>query len=166
MAEPRARQARPGRPLAHALEGITVLGLGNFLAGPFGPMLLGDLGATVYKLESPEGDQMRPITFPFNGCRHAKIDVCADLKTPEGREIAHRLVSCGLEHELGGEGNPPVWYRFGMCDQACAFQSAVAVLMVLYWCEGQGPFVDTSIVGYSPAEIDDLRRRGGTTWSS
>ena len=32
--------------------------------------------------------------------------------------------SCGLEHELGGEGNPPVWYRFGMCDQACACQSA------------------------------------------
>ena len=28
--------------------------MGNFLAGPFGPMLLGDLGATVYKLESPK----------------------------------------------------------------------------------------------------------------
>ena len=55
-AEPRARSSRPSkRPLAHALEGIKVLDLGNFLAGPFGPMLLGDLGATVYKLESPKG---------------------------------------------------------------------------------------------------------------
>jgi crotonobetainyl-CoA:carnitine CoA-transferase CaiB-like acyl-CoA transferase len=54
----------------------------------------------------------------------------------------------GCELELGGEGNPPVWYRFGMCDQACAFQSAIAVLMALYWRErtGQGQFVDTSII--------------------
>jgi crotonobetainyl-CoA:carnitine CoA-transferase CaiB-like acyl-CoA transferase len=205
--DPRARRVGPAkRPLAHALEGIKVLDIGNFLAGPFGPMLLGDLGAKVYKLESPEGDQMRPITMPFNGCQRGKFDVCADLKTPEGLEIAHRLIrsvdvvhhnmrpgvaerlgvdyatakrlnpkiiychttmwgsdgprstwpgfdqlgqsSCGLEYELSGEGNPPVWYRFGMCDQACACQSLVAVLLALYWREktGEGQLVDTSIV--------------------
>ena len=82
---PRARGARPAkRPLTHALEGIKVLDLGNFLAGPFGPMLLGDLGATVYKLESPEGDQMRAVTQPFNGCQRGKLDIVVDLKTPEG----------------------------------------------------------------------------------
>ncbi len=56
--------------------------------------------------------------------------------------------SCGCEYELGGEGNPPVWYRFGMCDQICACQSAVAVLMALYWRDrtGEGQFVDTSII--------------------
>ena len=203
----RAREPRPAkRPLAHALEGIKVLDLGNFLAGPFGPMLLGDLGATVYKLESPQGDQMRPVTEPFNGCQRGKLDVVVDLKTTEGQEIAHRLIrhvdvvhhnmrpgvaerlgvdyetakrlnpkvvychttmwgndgpratwpgfdqlaqaSCGLEHELGGEGNGPNWYRFGMCDQACAVQSTLAVLMALYWRErtGEGQRVDTSIV--------------------
>ena len=198
--------ASPAPAPRHALEGIKVLDLGNFLAGPFGPMLLGDLGATVYKLEAPDGDQMRPVTKPFNGCSRGKLDVVADLKTPEGREIAQRLIrevdvvhhnmrpgvaerlgvdyetarrlnpkiiycqttmwgidgprrdwpgfdqlgqsSCGCEHELGGEGNPPVWYRFGMCDQVCASQSAVAVLMALYWRDrtGEGQFVDTSIV--------------------
>ena len=203
----RARAARPAkRPISHALEGIKILDLGNFLAGPFGPMLLGDLGATVYKLESPQGDQMRPVTQPFNGCQRGKLDVVADLKQPEGLEIAHRLMrevdvvhhnmrpgvaerlgvdyetakrlnptviychttmwgndgpratwpgfdqlaqsSCGLEQELGGEGNGPNWYRFGMCDQACAVQSALAVLMGLYWRErtGEGQLVDTSIV--------------------
>ena len=206
-AEPRARAVRPPkRPLAHALDGVKVLDLGNFLAGPFGPMLLGDLGATVYKLESPQGDQMRPVTQPFNGCQRGKLDIVADLKTPEGLEIAHRLIrdvdvvhhnmrpgvaerlgvdyltakrlnpsviychttmwgndgpratwpgfdqlgqsSCGLELELGGESNPPNWYRFGMCDQGCAVQSALAVLMALYWRErtGEGQMVDTSIV--------------------
>jgi crotonobetainyl-CoA:carnitine CoA-transferase CaiB-like acyl-CoA transferase len=56
--------------------------------------------------------------------------------------------SCGLEQELGGEGNGPNWYRFGMCDQACAVQSVLAVLMALYWRErtGVGQLVDTSIV--------------------
>ena len=203
-AHARARPAK--RPVSHALEGIKILDLGNFLAGPFGPMLLGDLGATVYKLESPQGDQMRPVTQPFNGCQRGKLDVVADLKQPEGLEIAHRLMrevdvvhhnmrpgvaerlgvdyvtakrlnptviychttmwgndgpratwpgfdqlaqsSCGLEQELGGEGNGPNWYRFGMCDQACAVQSALAVLMALYWRErtGEGQLVDTSIV--------------------
>ncbi len=201
-----AAERRGSRPLNHALEGIKVLDLGNFLAGPFGPMLLGDLGATVYKLESPDGDQMRFVTKPFNGCQRGKLDVVADLKTPEGLEIAHRLIrevdvvhhnmrpgvaerlgidyemakrlnpsviycqttmwgidgprrdwpgfdqlgqaSCGCEYELGGDGNPPVWYRFGMCDQVCACQSAVAVLMALYWRDltGEGQFVDTSII--------------------
>jgi crotonobetainyl-CoA:carnitine CoA-transferase CaiB-like acyl-CoA transferase len=205
--EPRARTMRPAkRSLAHALEGVEVLDMGNFLAGPFGPMLLGDLGATVYKLESPDGDQMRHVTQPFNGCQRGKLDIVADLKTPEGLEIAHRLIrrvdvvhhnmrpgvaerlgvdyatakklnpsiiychttmwgndgpraswpgydqlaqsSCGLEYDLGGEGNPPNWYRFGMCDQGCATQSALAVLMALYWRErtGEGQMVDTSIV--------------------
>jgi len=203
----RALAAAPAkRPHDFALDGIKVLDMGNFLAGPFGPMLLGDLGATVYKLESPEGDQMRHIDGPFNGCQRGKIDVVVDLKTPEGVEIAHRLISevdvvhhnmrpgvaerlgvdyetarklnpeviycqttmwgltgprrnwpgfdqlgqstSGCELELGGDGNPPVWYRFGMCDQSCAFQSAVAVLLALFWREktGQGQFVDTSII--------------------
>jgi crotonobetainyl-CoA:carnitine CoA-transferase CaiB-like acyl-CoA transferase len=206
-AEERARAIRTAkRPLAYALEGIKVLDMGNFLAGPFGPMLLGDLGATVYKLESPDGDQMRLVTQPFNGCQRGKLDIVVDLKTPEGLEIAHRLIkavdvvhhnmrpgvaerlgvdyetakklnpsviychttmwgndgpratwpgfdqlaqsSCGLEMELGGDGNPPNWYRFGMCDQGCAVQSALAVLMALYWRErtGEGQLVDSSIV--------------------
>ena len=205
--EQRARTIGPAkRSLAHTLEGVQVLDLGNFLAGPFGPMLLGDLGATVYKLESPDGDQMRHVTQPFNGCQRGKLDIVADLKTPQGLEIAHRLIrqvdvvhhnmrpgvaerlgvdyatakklnpsviychttmwgsdgpraswpgydqlaqsSCGLEYELGGQGNPPNWYRFGMCDQGCATQSALAVLMALYWRErtGDGQMVDTSIV--------------------
>jgi crotonobetainyl-CoA:carnitine CoA-transferase CaiB-like acyl-CoA transferase len=203
----RAREARVAkRPLRHALEGIKVLDFGNFLAGPFAAMLLADLGATVYKLESPEGDQMRFARMPFNGCQRGKLDIAVDLKTPEGLEIAHRLArevdvvhhnnrpgvaerlgmdyatlsainpslvychttmwgpdgpraswpgfdqlgqaSCGCEIELGGEGNPPMWYRFGMCDAACACQSAVGVLLALYWREktGQGQVVDTSIV--------------------
>ena len=58
---------------------------------------------------------------------------------------------CGLEWEqgavpAGGEG--PQWYRFGQCDHANAFQSAVAVLQALYHRDktGQGQYVDTCIL--------------------
>ena len=43
----------------HALEGVVVLDLGQYLAGPFGPMILADLGAEVIKVEPVTGDAMR-----------------------------------------------------------------------------------------------------------
>ena len=42
------------------LDGVRVLELGNFIAGPYAAMLLADMGAEVVKIEPPEtGDQMR-----------------------------------------------------------------------------------------------------------
>ena len=55
---------------------------------------------------------------------------------------------CGCEWEAGGEGNGPVWYRFGMCDTGNAFQSVIGVLLALYHRErtGEGQFVDTNLL--------------------
>ena len=52
-----------------ALEGITLVDFGQYLAGPFGPMILGDLGAEIIKVEPVTGDGMRMATKPFFGCR-------------------------------------------------------------------------------------------------
>ena len=42
------------------LSGIRVIDLGRVIAGPLGPMLLGDMGADVIKVEHPQrGDDLR-----------------------------------------------------------------------------------------------------------
>ncbi len=41
------------------LEGIRVIELGAFIAGPFATRILADFGAEVIKVESPKGDQIR-----------------------------------------------------------------------------------------------------------
>ena len=41
------------------LDGLLIADFSRVLAGPYCTMLLGDLGATVIKVESPEGDDTR-----------------------------------------------------------------------------------------------------------
>ena len=95
----RALESNPPKPLgppqprrlAHPLQGVNVLDLGNFLAGPFGPMVMADLGADVIKLEPVEGDPMRSSAKAFFACQRGKRSIAVDLKTPEGVEICHKL---------------------------------------------------------------------------
>lgn len=82
------------------LEGIRVLDLTTMMAGPFGSMILGDLGAEVIKIEPPgQGDATR--TFPpyfhqgvsayFLSLNRNKRSVTIDLKKERGKEIFYRL---------------------------------------------------------------------------
>jgi crotonobetainyl-CoA:carnitine CoA-transferase CaiB-like acyl-CoA transferase len=75
------------------LEGVKVLDLGNFLAGPFGPMQLADLGAEVIKLESATGDPMRHVEWSFVGCQRGKRSIAIDLKSPDARPALEALVN-------------------------------------------------------------------------
>ena len=47
------------------LDNIVVLDLSRILAGPFSTQILLDLGATVWKIESPWGDDTRKWGPPF-----------------------------------------------------------------------------------------------------
>jgi formyl-CoA transferase len=82
-----------------ALEGITVLDLTSYIAGPFATMLLGDLGARVIKIENPdEGDPFRtqkneprdysPLFRSFN---RNKQSLTLNLRADEGRNIFLQL---------------------------------------------------------------------------
>ena len=73
------------------LEGVKVLDFGIYFSGPYSPRLLADLGADVIKLESLEGDLLRPTVKPFNAAARGKRSIAVDLKNPDGLAVAHRL---------------------------------------------------------------------------
>jgi crotonobetainyl-CoA:carnitine CoA-transferase CaiB-like acyl-CoA transferase len=82
------------------LDGVKVLDLCSYLAGPYGCTLLADFGADVIKIESPQGDMLRQ--FPsslegesrfFLGTNRGKRALALDLKQPEGLGILHRMVA-------------------------------------------------------------------------
>ena len=83
-------------------EGVRVLDLSRMLAGPYGSMLMADLGAEVIKIEEPDGgDPMRQMGPPFlpNGesayflaINRNKKSVALDLTKAEGRQVFYDLV--------------------------------------------------------------------------
>jgi formyl-CoA transferase len=87
-----------------ALEGLLVLDVGSFIAGPCAATVMGDFGARVIKVEPPEGgDPHRRIrelpglptsehNYPWLLDSRNKQSLAVDLKRPEGREILLPLV--------------------------------------------------------------------------
>lgn len=82
------------------LGGVKVLDFTRVHAGPFASMVLADLGATVLKIERPEGDESRHMSrFSYSSMsaffvasNRNKGSRVLDLATPEGRERVMELV--------------------------------------------------------------------------
>jgi crotonobetainyl-CoA:carnitine CoA-transferase CaiB-like acyl-CoA transferase len=83
------------------LSGVRVVDLAHMLAGGYGSMLLGDLGAEMIKIEPLEiGDRTRLLGPPFVegesgyflGINRNKKSVALDLRQEEGRQVLHDLV--------------------------------------------------------------------------
>ena len=86
-----------------ALEGVRVLELGNYMAGPYAGTLLADMGADVVKIEAPgNGDYSRGLG-PFargspDGAGFLRLDrnkrsAALDLKSDAGRQAFLRIVA-------------------------------------------------------------------------
>lgn len=85
--EPRIRHLGGRGPL----EGLRVVDFGALIAGPYGSKLLGDLGASVIKVEPLGGEQNRLFMRGYIGANRGKRPICIDLKSPEGRDIAQAI---------------------------------------------------------------------------
>lgn len=83
------------------LSGVRIVDLTQMLAGPYGSMVLADLGAEVIKIEDPHGgDPTRRIGPPFVegesgyflSINRNKRSVALDLRTFDGRQVLYDLV--------------------------------------------------------------------------
>lgn len=90
------KQAEPVR----VLDGIRVLDLGRFIAGPFCAALLGDYGADVIRVDRVGGSEDRflmPVSEQGDGAfflqaNRNKRSISLDISVPEGRRILEALV--------------------------------------------------------------------------
>ena len=84
------------------LAGLTVVEIGQVLAGPFAGAIFADLGAEVIKIERPDGGddgrQMGPAfrdgdSLMFQVFNRGKRSVVLDLKRDDGRAALHAIVA-------------------------------------------------------------------------
>ena len=101
------------------LHDLRVLDLTTTIAGPHCTRLLADLGATVVKIESPEGDLMRSrpplregVSSYFGQLNAGKKSVVLDLKSPAAVDIVKRLVR--TSDVLVENFRPGVMQRLGL----------------------------------------------------
>jgi crotonobetainyl-CoA:carnitine CoA-transferase CaiB-like acyl-CoA transferase len=121
--------------MAGPLEGVKVVELGVWVAGPAAGGILADWGADVIKIEPPTGDPARmfgrmlgidDVSPPFEMDNRGKRSVVLDVTTDDGRTKALELLSgadvfltnvrpgalrrIGLDFETVAAGNPGLVY--------------------------------------------------------
>ena len=120
------------QPVNGLLSGVTILELGQVIAGNFGGVILADLGAEVIKIEPHSGDTARNATIaPLHDesaihlfMNRGKKSVVLDLKDQRGLDIFYSLVvqadvvidnfrpgvmaRLGIDHAALKEHNPEV----------------------------------------------------------
>lgn len=116
------------------LEGMVVLDLSRVLAGPYCGMILADMGATVIKIENPDGGDDSRRLGPFAGegsyyyvnYNRSKLGCTLNLRDPEAKEMFKEMVKkadvvienyrpgtmekLGLGYDVLKEVNPGIIY--------------------------------------------------------
>jgi crotonobetainyl-CoA:carnitine CoA-transferase CaiB-like acyl-CoA transferase len=133
------------------LSGLKILDLSRVLAGPLCTMILGDLGASVLKVERPEGgDETRGWGPPFDdrgesayflSVNRNKLSLSADFSRAADVELVRRLAreaDVVVENFRGG-----VLERFGIGST-----ELMAANPALVWCSISGFGPESSRPGY------------------
>jgi len=85
--------------MSMSLEGVRVLELARFQAGPRGGMMLSDLGAEVIKIERIGGEEtrqnppmLRGQSVYFTVYNRGKKSICLDMRSQQGKDVFAELV--------------------------------------------------------------------------
>ena len=82
------------------LRGWKIVDMSRVLGGPYCTQLLGDLGASIVKIEPPQGDETRDWGPPFQeeeaayfiGINRNKKSIALDMTKPQSKTILLRLL--------------------------------------------------------------------------
>lgn len=158
--------------MAMPLEGMRVLDLTRLLPGPFGTMLLADMGADVIRVEDVTGtDLIRfspPLASSGMSIHHHVINrnkrsVAIDLKTRDGRELLLELA--GWAEVLVEQFRPGVMDRLGLGYGTIREVNPSIIYCSITGYGQEGPYRDTAghdinYLGYAGV-LDSTGRAGG-----
>ncbi|HEY9380954.1 MAG TPA: CaiB/BaiF CoA-transferase family protein [Burkholderiales bacterium] len=150
------------------LEGLKVLELGQLIAGPFAGKMFAEFGAEVIKVEPPAsasgegGDPLRTWRKIHNGTSlwwhviaRNKKSVTANLRTPEGQEIARRLAkNADVVIENFRPGTLEKW---GLGYEALAKENPGLVMLRLSGFGQTGPYKDQAGFGAVGESMGGMR---------
>jgi crotonobetainyl-CoA:carnitine CoA-transferase CaiB-like acyl-CoA transferase len=87
--------------MAEILKGVRILDLSQYIAGPYGTMVLGDMGAEIIKIENPEGGDLsrniRQYTHKGESAYYLSLNrnkksMTLNFRNPKATEIFYELV--------------------------------------------------------------------------
>jgi crotonobetainyl-CoA:carnitine CoA-transferase CaiB-like acyl-CoA transferase len=129
------------------LTGVKVLDLTRVLSGPFCTALLGDLGADIVKVESPEGDSIRGqgatkdgLSWYFAQFNRNKRSIRLDLRKPRGGAVLSRLIE--RSDVLVENFRPGVLDRLGFDDARLHALQPALVTCSINGFGSTGPYRD------------------------
>ncbi len=143
------------------LKGLKVVDLTTIVLGPYATQFLGDLGADVIKLESPEGDVFRSVRpgrrddlgVGFLNFNRNKRSIVVDLKQDRGRKVLHDLVGAAdvFVHNMRSSSASAL---------GASYEELAAVNPSLVYCYSPG-FGSGGPDREAPAYDDTIQARSG-----
>lgn len=130
------------------LSGIVVVDLTSFLSGPFCTQILGDLGATIIKVEPPGGDATRAVP-PYEVAGDSAYFLCAnrnkhsirlDLHKSEAVQVLRKMVA--RADVLVENYRPGVLARLGLTREAVREANRGLVWCAISGFGQDGPYRD------------------------
>lgn len=129
-----------------ALQDIRIIDLTTVVFGPYTTQTLGDYGADIIKVETPDGDGTRyngPGPEPgmsaiYLGSNRNKRSIVLDLKTPEGREGL--LALCDTADVIVHNIRPQKLDKLGLDSATLRRRNPRLIYAGLYGFGSQGPY--------------------------
>jgi crotonobetainyl-CoA:carnitine CoA-transferase CaiB-like acyl-CoA transferase len=149
----------------HPLEGTTIVELGFLYAMPFGTTLAAAMGARVIKLEDRAGDPARRLGAEdvwAAKVMEGKESLSLDLRSPQGRRIAHELIATADVFVNG--------FRAGATDRLGLDRTTLTALnpqLVYVDAPGygvSGPYGTRPMYAHTSAAIVGAYHRYANTW--